>query len=227
MKTFLYHPLLLLGIFLFACKKEEAEEPQTPQQDNIVDIGSYSLLESSRNAVPYKGKSSATFIDSIGNELTFPIESSIGSNFEGCLWKYDVYQPGDAVQYCYKSQNDNYWLRNDARNLDINITLEPRPFYSDPESGKLKDVLTVTIRSDVQPNVSHQIFHQTIDFRTNSGVADNNIIYPQITFWGKEFFNAYRTNLTTPYRLLYYNQEFGIIAFTDHSGKLWRFKEMF
>ncbi len=223
MKTFLQYLLLLLVIFLFACKKEDIKEPQ----DNIVDIGSFSLLESSRNAVPYKGKSSAIFLDSVGNELTFPISPFVNSNFEGCYWKYDVYQTGDTVQYCYKSQGDNYWLRNDTQSLHIQVRLEPRPYYDDPESGKVKDVLDISMRSDVQPNVSHQIFHQTMDDRNNPGPADNNIVYPQITFWGREFFNAYRTNLTTPYRLLYYNQEFGIIAFIDHSGKLWRFKEMY
>jgi hypothetical protein len=229
MKLLNYLSLLLLFAFLFACKKEDPnpDNPQPPENKDSVDIGSFSLLETSRNMVPYKDKSSVTFVDSAGNELVFPIDIFANKTSHGCYWKYDVHEPGDTVKYCYKSKYDSYRLKNEANNLYLRVHLEAAPYFGDPESGKVADVLNVSMRDAVETNIYRQIFYQTIDQRSHPEPFDDNTIYPQITFWGRDFSNVSKTNFSTPYRLLYYNQEFGIVAFTDHDGKLWRFKEMF
>lgn len=229
MKRLHYLPILLFATLLFSCKKEDegSENPPPPENKDSIDIGSFKLLETSRDKIPYNGKSSVTFVDSAGNELVFPIDDFTKKTAKGCYWKYNVNEPGDTIRYCYSAEYDNFWLKNEANNLYLQVLLEASPYYADPESGKVADVLQVFMRDELEAAKSYQVFYQTIDQRTYPESYDNNTTYPQITFWGREFFNVYKTDYTTPYRLLYYNQEFGIVAFSDHDGKLWRFKEMF
>ena len=226
------HNLLLFslafGLWMIAsCKKENTDIPDPTENEDSIDIGAYALLESSRNAVPYKGKSSVTFVDSAGNELIFPITVFANKTLEGCLYKYDVHQQGDTVKYCYKTEYDSYGLVNNANNLYFQIMLEAKPFYSDPESRKVADVLHVSIRDATETGKYHQVYYQTIALRSFPLLYDDNTTFAQLTFWGRDFSNVSKTNFAIPYRLVFYNQEFGIVAFTDHNGKLWRFKEMF
>lgn len=230
------HNLLLLcrlaiGLSLLAsCKKDPIEKisdpPPSVNKDSI-HIGSYTLLETSRDAMPYKGKSSVTFVDSAGNEMVFPITAFTKKTLHGCLYRYDVYAQGDTVKYCYTTEYDSYSLKNEANNLYFSVKLEAHPYHADPESGKVADVLNIFLRDTIEIGKSYQVYYQTIAQRSFPQQYDGNTVYPQINFWGRDFSNVAITNFSTPYRLLYYNQEFGIVAFTDHNGKLWRFKEMF
>ena len=222
MKRLNYLPLLLLMALLFACKKEN---PVLPQDDaNKVGIGSFALLETSRAAVPYYDKSSVTFVDSAGNELTFAITAFDNKSTQGCYWKYNVHETGDTVRYCYETTADNIWLKNESQNLILQVQLEAFPSYADPESGKVADILNVLIRDAAKTNTYHQIFNQTIDHRNYPELDDSNTTYAQITFWSQEFSDVVKTDFTLPPYLLYYNWELGIVAFTDHDGKLWRLK---
>ena len=221
MKSLSYTFSILLFFSLFACKKE-TEPGQT-----IVQIGNFNLLPTSRDIIPYWGNQGIRFVDSLNNEMDFLISESSGQSVKGVFYKYNVYESGDTVQYCYTVSQDNIWLRNQQSGLEFQLLLEPVPLYADLESGKVADVLNIYANDPNDPGKSFQVFNLTVNNRTYPQALDNNTLYPSITFHNWTFATVQKTNFTAPKLDLYFKKDLGIVAFKDYSGTLWRFKEVF
>lgn len=226
MRLFAYTTILLILFAAVSCTKIKSDT-----HSQVVQLGSFALLPDSRNAIPYYGNQGVRFVDSLGNEMSFQISVSSGTSLAGCLVKHDVFEPGDSVQYCYTVNGDVIWLINteSARNINFQLILHPLPYYPDPESGSIADILDIWFYTAAQPPNpdARQVFNMTVNQRTYPQISDANTLIPSIQFNGMLFSSVQKTNFSMPASDLYYNTALGIVAFTDHAGKLWRFKEMF
>ncbi|MBK8888154.1 MAG: hypothetical protein IPN46_17105 [Saprospiraceae bacterium] len=94
-------------ILVFSCSKDTMISDMDNEMDDKynVNIGSYNLLQSSIDAMPYLGKKSIVFVDSSANEMVFVINERPVSQYKSAtLYKYNVYEVGDTVKYHYSSQ---------------------------------------------------------------------------------------------------------------------------
>ncbi|MBK8081456.1 MAG: hypothetical protein IPK25_14955 [Saprospiraceae bacterium] len=78
-------------LIAFSCTKDI---PEPTEDIHNVDIGSYTLLPSSIDKIPYLGKKSIVFVDSNSNEIVLKIiESPVSQLNKATLYRYNVYVP--------------------------------------------------------------------------------------------------------------------------------------
>ena len=229
MKLFLYSILFLF--FLPGCEYDVIEhiDPVDPSVNEKcdTDIGSFKLLSTSFSAMPYYGKSKVIFTDSLANLAEFTIHEFDTYVINGVLYRYNVNEPGDTVKYCYASENKGFSVSDTTLKIYLSLSLKASPYYSDPESGKVADVLNINYRnlSDTV-FISWQVFYKLVDQRTYPDPYTTNEFFSSISFHGRDFQNVERTKFSNPKLELYYNQTEGIVAFRDKTNKLWRFDSM-
>lgn len=221
---------ILYCILLLAACKYDTEEvtpefPEFPASFHCEEnIGSFKLLPSSLNYVPYSGKDSVTFVDSLGTRLVFSIQEREINTFQSALAKYNVIATGDTVHYCYQTENKNFTIENEEAQIKLSLSIEARPDYSDPSPEHVSDVFNIWyVEPNPPPFISTQVFHATINLRSGSN-SYPNIEIPQLEIFGKTFFNVERTNFSNPKLTVWYNQTEGIISFKDTNGKQWRWE---
>lgn len=220
--------LLILTVYIFtfvACKEEVVEPIGNVNCD--FEIGSYEILNSSFDAIPYYGKKKIVFEDSLGQlvECTISEVNSLLSG--GTFIHYNVNEPGDTVRYCYSAQRKNFSIKNDSLEINFLVSLRSAPSYSDPQSGRVADLLEIYFNDlTVTPYKGYQVFSKMVDQRTYLNPFSSNELFATIQFHGEEFHNVEKTKFTNPELILYYNQSEGIVAFRDKTNKLWRFDGM-
>ncbi|MBK6785247.1 MAG: hypothetical protein IPG79_16980 [Saprospiraceae bacterium] len=95
-------------LIAFSCTKDI---PDPIEDIHNVDIGSYTLLPSSIDKIPYNGKKAIVFVDSNFNEIVLKIiESPVSQLNKANYYRYNVYAPGDTVIYHYLSQRKYFHL---------------------------------------------------------------------------------------------------------------------
>jgi len=223
-------PILSL-LILFSCKPEE----ELVVDKYNVDIGEFNLLPESSAAMPYFGGKSILFVDSIGNEAEAIVNESLfgtGMN-SGFLLRYDVYEEGDTVKYSYVEENRSFFLEAASLDINMNISLRARPYYSDPESKAVADVINIFCNypepvTDSINNLvlsSSQVFFHIVDQRTWPTPLSTQRYDAELVVLGRTFKDVYQNEIAGPKSKILYNYEFGIISFTDHTGKTWRFEK--
>ena len=138
--------LISLGVAVgfISCNKDEIivvpEEEEEIKVDPI-EIGDYFLLPESIEQLPYLEKEFVTFVDSFGNEVVFEIEEKeLELRGPATLFRYDVYEEGDVIEYNFRNQRKEIILSNESLNLTFKIVLRAYPFYGDPESLAIADI---------------------------------------------------------------------------------------
>ena len=190
-----------------------------------VEIGDYFLLPENLDILPYENKFKVIFTDSLLNHVTFQVSFANTYVSDAIMYKYNVHTQGDTVKYCYSSQRKTFNLRNDSLGISFSNTVYASPYYSDPESGFIADLMDVYY-SDLHDNLltAYGVFSKMLNQRTFPYAFGENEKHTEISFHGKTFVNVEKSNSFEPKILVYYNFTEGIVAFTDKTEKLWRFE---
>lgn len=226
-KTFL---ILLVFVFFSSCNKNDDDTPIPEEEDRYnVDIGEHFLLIESIEKLPYLGKSNAQFVDSLENQMILTIRESEFIS-KGAYFKYNIYEQGDTVTYNYTSEIKYFVLENDSMDLYLYMPLKASPYYdynnlenAHLDNENVADILNIFCRTPDSAGTM-RIFRDVIAQRTHPKLVDTNITIEEIIFFNKTFNNVIYTELVEMKSRLYFNYEVGIVAFEDHSGKLWRFE---
>ena len=217
---------LLIALILFflvsttsSCKKESIEEQCAEEY-----LGEISLLESSRNSIPYNENTSLYFRDSLENETIFQIDMEI----EGYKEKWNVSyhfacEFDNSIQKIYNIKIDQYRyiISESANTLDKQFALHlaPEPSYNPFNIDTISDQLGVykgrvsnsgayatNLKILVNPrNLSEdeiKLFQSPVD---------------EITLLNRTFYDVYISLDSKEY----YNYEKGLVAFRDYDEKLW------
>jgi hypothetical protein len=155
-------------ILAFSCSKDSMISDMDNEMDDKynVNIGSYKLLQSSIDAMPYLGKKSIVFVDSSANEMVFVINESPILEGNVTLFTYNVYQAGDIVYYHYSRQYKTFLISNDSSGLEFNCSLESTPYYTEPQKKFVADVFNVIIKNPNDQNSFRQVFYHITNQRT-------------------------------------------------------------
>lgn len=210
---------LAIATFLFAsCKKDSLD----------TNLGKFDYLATSESAIPYLGKTSAVFVDSLGNEMALKI-TEIGKDYtESRIPKGGLTIPENPPvgEYYYSAKRWILNLDNVEQNLHFWMWLTPDIYTFDPTSKLLADRLAVFYTDPDQPTEGGQIFSYLVDRRTYPDGVDEHVAIPSLTIFGREFTNLVESTDLNRVQKMYYNESEGIVAFTDFQGKMWRFERM-
>ncbi len=221
--------LFLLILTLFSACSDDDEMmviPMEPEGNQSIDIGDYSINQSSLESIPYLDKSQIVFIDSTDKETIFEIEESdLLLNSGATFFKYNVFEEGDTVEYPYTSQVKRLVLSSDSLNLRLDLSLTARPYYPDPESRNVADIMNIFCGVPDTTFSSVQVFYHETDQRTYPSTWNPEVL-DEITFHGRTFTDVFNNDFIDAKLQVYWNYEFGIVAFTDLTDNLWRFKDL-
>ncbi len=192
------------------------------------DVGSFSLLESSLNYLPYAGKSRAIYVDSTGSQMELLIHTSPAYTYKGALIKYNVFETGDTIRYCYESESTGCTLLNSGLDISFSLSVSARTSYQMPDMDIVGDFLDIYFHiPGSDPWKSIQVFQRIIAQRTYPGTFQN-LQFSQLEIFGRTFTDVERTDYAVSGipSIVYFNRTEGIVSFTDTTGKTWRFEGM-
>ncbi|HQV67376.1 MAG TPA: hypothetical protein PLO48_11245 [Saprospiraceae bacterium] len=215
-------------ILVFSCSKDTMISDMDNEMDDKynVNIGSYNLLQSSIDAMPYLGKKSIVFVDSSANEMVFVINERPVSQYKSAtLYKYNVYEVGDTVKYHYSSQYKTFLISNVSAGLEFICSLESKPYYNEPKNEYVADAINIMLKNPNEEFTFNQVFYHITNQRTWPITTNTPPISEKIIL-NRTFHDVLIDDFTNPLSIVHFNYEFGIISFTDFDGKLWRFERM-
>jgi len=221
---------LLLALFtlpfLSSCNLDDGTDVAPEKGLPTIDIGSYSLLPESIAQIPYVNQSGIVFVDTFGTEVFFSVEEedifeSNGSNY----YRYDVFEEGDTVVYEFNTEIKTFNLESTALGMQFRLRLRAMPYYADPESEAVADVMEISLPFLNSSSFSSQIvFRHEVDTRSYP-TSFNNEPIPEIEIFDRTFTEVIWNDYTNPISQVYFNFEYGIVSFTDYQGKQWRFED--
>jgi hypothetical protein len=221
---------LLLALFtlpfLSSCNLDDGTDVDPEEGLPAIDIGSYSLLPESIAQIPYVNQSGIIFVDTFGTEVFFSIEEEdIFESSAANYYKYDVFEEGDTVVYEFNTEIKTFNLVSTALGMQFRLRLRAMPYYGDPESEAVADIMEISLPFLNSPNFSSQIvFRHEVDTRSYP-TSFNNEPIPEIEIFDRAFTEVIWNDYTNPISQVYFNFEHGIVSFTDYQGKQWRFED--
>lgn len=219
--------LFVFTLFLASPGCKQDDDALTPDDEPLtIDIGSYSLLPGSIEQIPYLGQSEIIFLDSTGAEAIFKIDEQGLFQSDGAKYfRYDVEEPGDTVHYLFNTEIKSLNLECGPLDMKFRLSLTARPYYPDPESQTVADILEINLQLPAGNGAAARVFYHEVDTRSYPDSFNNEPI-PEIELLGRTFNEVIWNNYFNPTSEVYFNFEYGIVSFTDHDGKQWRFEEM-
>lgn len=218
--------LLFSILLLFSCNDDD-EITTLPENEYLIELGNYDLLPESLALFPYLGKTKAQFVDALGMEIVLDIsESSEGTNYStGTYFRYDVYEVGDTVRLNYAKEGKYMKLRNDSLDFFFNVGLVAEPHHQFLEENFVADRLNIRFNKTGEFSSNSIVFFHTINQRTWPEISSMPDTLATIDLLGREFQTVLHNSTFgyTPKSDVYFNYDFGIVYFTDHAGKAWRF----
>ncbi|HMR82852.1 MAG TPA: hypothetical protein PKE30_06960 [Niabella sp.] len=234
--------MITLLVFFFSCQKEGFYNvydcPTTINSDTVfLDNGlKRSYIE------PYEGKSKAVFVDSLGNFEEFTISYLFSSHFPKQIASRicDI-KGNDTLRLIHNWVSESYFLLLKSSTFEIDYNLvtrikNPVPFLSNEEFIKTNE-LSVGLSKYYQPSSYYSVFY--FDFKNDNLTSNTSYArVSQIEILGKTFRNVFyqkpkmvsivgRDGDKYPLTIeTYLNSDFGLIAFVDLSGKLWRLERL-
>jgi hypothetical protein len=109
--------------------------------------------------------------------------------------------------------------------MQFRLRLRAMPYYADPESEAVADILEISLPFLNSPNFSsQQVFRHEVDTRSYPESFNNEPI-PEIEIFDRTFIEVIWNDYTNTISQVYFNFEYGIVSFTDYQGKQWRFED--
>lgn len=183
--------------------------------DDKEDLGEFTLMESSKNVLPYTEDVQVTFVDTLGNTALFAYRSKV--DYWSGERHHDLLSPL-GQEYSSKTEIFGYHLGEVDRVLDVDFKIEVSVNVGFHNGDvEITDVLTTTLN---YYNGAYVDFIQKV-LHPRSAASEHLEAFhqpkAQMTLLGKIFNNVYESQRST----LFLNDEFGIVAFRDYDRKLW------
>lgn len=204
-------------LFVFSC----SEDNIIPKKDDIhnVDIGIYHLLQSSIDTIPYLGKKSIVFVDSNSNSIVFEIiEKPITQN-------KGEYFYSDSIKYHFSFQTKLFTIRNDSLKIEFIFSLESLPYFIEPKKEYVADIINITLMDPGIEYTYREVFYHVTNNRTWPSSWQYQAIKEK-KILNRIFQDVLHNEFQDPLSFVYFNYKYGIISFTDLSGKLWIFDKL-
>jgi hypothetical protein len=223
----IYYIFLVLSFVSTGCDKEE-KNPDIVIDDHQIcdyDLGKYILHPNSILANPYRFGEKISFVDSLLDTMTLSVINVYRPNNTGnsMLYFYNYHVPGDTVIMCYMADNLYVFLQSDKSHLRFGLNISTQPYYSDPRSGKFSDEINIWVNEKDDPNKSYGVFYDIVHQQNAPENTSRVVNLPVFDLFGKAFNQVKYNEFQNTSKKLWYNDTEGIVAFTDHEGKLWRF----
>ena len=127
--------------------------------------------------------------------------------------------------YEFNTEIKTFNLESTALGMQFRLRLRAMPYYADPESEAVADVMEISLPFLNSPSFSSQIvFRHEVDTRSYP-TSFNNEPIPEIEIFDRTFTEVIWNDYTNPISQVYFNFEYGIVSFTDYQGKQWRFED--
>lgn len=229
---FLIVVFLCFLVMLGACKKEEEIDliDLAECESGIIDLGLINLEPESMSFLSYTGTENIYFRndhEEVKFEPLFPpnISTSLTKNFTiPC-------KDGAENEYIYRREQHSVSHRCEDLNLQYYVNLFP---WNSSEFPLFVDQFSIVFHRPPIDNVIDTAIHLWIvpSFKGNEaslkdeiGFSENYQFLEDTTLLNKTFFNVYKVSQPKEEGLteLYYNKEFGIVAFKDLDFNLWVF----
>jgi len=106
----------------------------------------------------------------------------------------------------------------------FNLRLAARPYASDPASETVADVFTLYFAGEINGIPRTQsVLSVVLDQRTWPHNFYKNKHFDDINFHDKTYKDVTGCTFRSALSKVYFNYDFGIVAFTDREGKQWIF----
>lgn len=212
--------LVLSVVWISACTKGDDILPLNLK----VDLGKFYLLSESVEQLPYLGMTKATYEDSSGNEVVLIIEEYELKCDQAGYTKFDVHTLNDTVHYTFETEIKTFLIHNDSLELVFRFSLSADPYFPDPESGAVADVISIGWWNP-NPKPSYELLVHEVNTRSYPK-SSNLPILKEKEIIGKVFEDVIMSQYFQSVSKICFNLEFGLLSFTDRQGKLWRLKEV-
>lgn len=212
---------------LLSCSKNQ-EEPLSASC-NDEHLGQFNLLNSSLRAMPYQVGQKLIFTDSMNNEVSFSVfipENNPDTLYCDRAFRDFCEHDTKVINiYRYDCQCINRHLKSNYQDFDftLNITLDTKLFnLSDRDDLRQTDEIALYKEPFDGGNLDvNSYMHIMVDERNFTRYAEVFLEpIPSITLQGRSFKDVYLESNGH----IYYNYEYGVVALTDSTGKLWVLK---
>lgn len=186
------------------------------------DLGTFRLLETSLESIPYNKNTLLFFQDSLGNEISMQVEYDSALYFTGTGYFSGSCEYDETQRKTYRADINFYEYKinevGDSLNVDFKLDLRVDPFNNNFGVVNVSDKLRLAIRGQ---NATNAWGVQLIILVNQRDIAEEELSnFPEplnITLLGRDFENVYYDYNA----LVYYNYSKGLIAFRDWDKNLW------
>lgn len=216
--------VIFFGVLITSCSKADDFVPENLQ----FNIGSYSLLSESVQKMPYLGKSKAIFIDSSGYEIEFEIIEKDLNVHEKRYTVNDLESPTGVTEYIFNTESKTIIIQNDSIDAIFSFRLTAAPYWLDPLSKAVADLLLVSWDSYEKQetvHISYNLIYYYVAPRTYPKY-NNAPIIEEVEVMGKKYENVIISDSFQNISIISINFDFGLLSFIDRDGKLWGLKEL-
>ncbi|MEQ8706749.1 MAG: hypothetical protein RIC19_22640 [Phaeodactylibacter sp.] len=223
MKKTGYLFFLLFTITLLNCNRY-AREIDTSYPTRF-DLGPFNLLDETISQLPYYNRDEVFFVDENSASVSFSIVKMAEPAADSMeVFVDNIYDDSTGVRSTFSSEYLDDTLRSPALNLELIVRLRARPNLDNPGSRDVGDWVEVWYKLSGDPTFRlafEQVFNQ------RSWPADE-LTPPvdELTIFNRIFENVWVHQVPNSPSEIYFNRQYGIVSFTDGSGKLWRFQNL-
>lgn len=202
----------------------------SPQQCDVVHVGDYTLAEESRsylNQYCMEVGDKMLYINENGDKLYLDVYSK---NFAKTNAARNTFIPCDNdtttfITACYGNEYAQLNIKSADSKIDLLIRLRTSLSTEDPLSGKVADYIEILQRTANNSFVQEfSIIVNQRDIGFSQEPNQENL--GMIELLGESFDNVLSSDISVypdpkPFKY-YYTQRFGLVAFQDSEGVLWR-----
>lgn len=220
------HLFVIFSFLFIGCEDDPLPVEAVDRWACDFQLRKYTLSQSSIDVNKYKLGDKVIFVDSNKNELILNVSSVKKSSDDLGLTKmfvYDYKVKGDTAIFCYNADRLEIKLNTSDNIIRLKLGVYPKPYYDDPLSGKFSDYLHVYLFDQLEPFKSSGVFETIIDKKNNPDILNFTKTISELTIYGKTFKDVMYNEFANAKNYLWYTMSEGIIAFTDHDGKKWRY----
>ncbi|WP_340113484.1 hypothetical protein [Maribellus mangrovi] len=179
------------------------------------DLGEYTLMEGTKDALPYTEDLLLTFSDSLGNQTEFVYEA----DQDGYGMGYQEGVSGTGNEYSAKIEKYGCYIGevDDALNVEFRVGVGVNVDYE--TNLEIIDMLSATISYYNDGNYDEDYIQVVVNPRDASSEYISTFQEPmaELTLLGKTFQNVYESKRSK----LYFTSDTGIVGFRDLDNKLW------
>jgi hypothetical protein len=203
--------LFLICVVSFnSCKKEEEEVEREE-----INIGNFSLLESSGDSFPYQGKSGMIYVDSANNEVVGAIVQEYkGLGSQGRMVR-DLSEVEKLARYQTEQNTVDIFLPDFNRTVRVKMSVQLDDFNRYPTNIKLADVISIISYRQRESYTIEDNIEIIVNKRSSTRSNDQfNQVISTLDLNGKTFNNVYSDQNNEMF-VAYFTLEQGLVGFTD------------